>query len=235
MKIALLGDIHGNHFALAAVLSAASANGVERLLITGDLVGYYFWPKEVMDLLAPWNAVTTLVSGNHETMLAQSRGDPDFLKEVDKRYGTGLRIALDSLSTSQLDWLTSLPHPQRVDIGDCRILLCHGAPWDVDQYIYPDADRDLLENCASDDYDWVVLGHTHYAMHHTIRGTHIVNPGSVGQPRNRKAGAQWALLDTESRQVDFKTEHYDVTAVIERSRALHPEIPYLSNVFLGIR
>ena len=63
MRIALLGDIHGNSFALAAVLGAARATRVEKLLITGDFVGYYFWPREVLDMLRDWEVEA--VRGNH--------------------------------------------------------------------------------------------------------------------------------------------------------------------------
>ena len=70
MRIALLGDIHGNSFALAAVLEAARAAHVEKLLITGDFVGYYFWPREVLDMLDDWDVAA--VRGNHEDMLVDA-------------------------------------------------------------------------------------------------------------------------------------------------------------------
>ena len=228
MKVALLGDIHGNHLALAAVLAAARKQGAERLLVTGDLVGYYFWPREVLELLKPWDMA--VVRGNHEDMLAAARKQPDLLGQVDKQYGTGLRVALETLSSRQLDWLENLRHPQNIEIDGCRILLCHGSPWDVDIYIYPDAESTLLEKCADTGHDWIDLGHTHYPMEHRVGNTTIVNPGSVGQPRNRKPGAHWALLNTQSRKLSFMSEYYDIAPVIEMSRARHPNIPYLSDV-----
>ena len=229
MKLGLLGDIHGNHLALAAVLAAARKHGVEQLLVTGDLVGYYFWPKEALELLASWNSV--VVRGNHEDMLAAARTDPAFLAHVDARYGTGLRNAIEQLGVQQLDQLCTLPHPLELVIDGCRILLCHGAPWDVDQYIYPDATPELLDRCAMQEFDLVVLGHTHYPMQHKVRGrTLVVNPGSVGQPRNRKPGAQWALFDTASREVTLYCEPYNAGIVMAESRRRHPNIPYLANV-----
>ncbi len=228
MKVALLGDIHGNHLALAAVLAAARKQGAERLLVTGDLVGYYFWPGEVLELLEPWDMA--VVRGNHEDMLAAARKQPEILGQVDKQYGTGLRIALETLSSAQLDWLENLPHPLQVEIGGCRILLCHGAPWDVDQYIYPDAKDGVVSKCAESGHDWVVLGHTHYPMRRECGVTTIVNPGSVGQPRNRKPGAHWALLDTRVGQVEQFNEMYDATWVIQQSRIKQPNLPYLWDV-----
>lgn len=229
MKLALLGDIHGNHLALAAVLDAAQNAGVDRLLITGDIVGYYFWPVEVVELLEPWDKI--VVRGNHEDMLARSLDSSEYLEKVDRRYGTGLRVALDLLSPDQLDWLAHLPHPSELEIDGVKIMLCHGSPWDVDQYVYPDADQELLVNCSASGHDWVILGHTHYPMEHRLGKTTIVNPGSVGQPRNRIPGAHWALLDTESGALSFRVETYDYSVIIETAAARQANIPYLHQVF----
>ena len=196
MKLALLGDIHGNDFALQAVLSAASSSGVEKLLITGDMIGYYDAPLHVLELLRSWDR--HVVRGNHEEMLNTARSDPEFLAQMDMRYGPGLRTALEQLDRQQIDELCSLPHPLELVIDGCRILLCHGASWDIDQYVYPDAQPALLERCAIQEFDLIVLGHTHYPMRQKIGKTLVVNPGSVGQPRNRQSGAHWAIFDTSS-------------------------------------
>lgn len=230
MKIALLGDIHGNDFALQAVLAAASSLGVEKLLVTGDLVGYYHSPLQVMELLRPWDR--HMVRGNHEDMLDAARTDPAFLAQVDKRYGTGLRAAIEQLGTQQIDELCSLPHPLELVIDGCRILLCHGTPWNIDLYVYPDADPELLGRCAMQEFDLVVLGHTHYPMYHKIGRTLVVNPGSVGQPRNYQPGAHWAIFDTVSRNLQFCLEGYDFSTLVRECRRRHPELPYLAEVLL---
>lgn len=228
MRLGLLGDIHGNACALRAVLASATSLGVEKLLVTGDLVGYYFSSGEVLELLRPWDL--HVVRGNHEDMLQAARNDNDFLAQVDARYGSGLRTALDQLKESELDALCALPHPMPLEIDGCRILLCHGSPWDVDFYVYPDAEPGLLERCAMQEFELVVQGHTHYPMQQKIGKTLLVNPGSVGQPRNRQPGAQWALFDTETREVSLRCEAYDASPVIAESRRRHPEIPYLAEV-----
>jgi len=228
MKLGLLGDIHGNYLALQAVLAAASSSDVEKLLITGDLIGYYYAPLQVLELLQTWDGY--MVRGNHEEMLTLARSDPAFLALVDKRYGSGLRIAIEQLDTQQIDDLCNMPHPLELTIDGCKILLCHGAPWDINRYIYPDAQLALLHKCAKQEFDLVVLGHTHYPMQQMIGKTLIVNPGSVGQPRNRKPGAQWALFDTESREVTLHREAYKTQFVVDESRYRHPDIPYLAEV-----
>lgn len=233
MRIALLGDIHGNSFALAAVLGAARAARVEKLLITGDFVGYYFWPREVLDMLRDWDVEA--VRGNHEDMLIDALNAPASLEKISAAYGSGLSTAIETLTPAQIDWLCQLTHPCSFEFDGRSLLLCHGAPWDVDQYVYPDAKSDLLERCAESGYGWVVMGHTHYPMVEKVGKTVLVNPGSVGQPRNRIPAAHWALLDTASQELSLMTASYDVSPVVAWATQRHPELPYLGNVLLGKR
>lgn len=228
MKLALLGDIHANDYALQAVLDAASTLGIEKILITGDMVGYYYAPLRVLELLSTWDK--HIVRGNHEDMLNTARSDPAFLAQVDVRYGFGLRAVLEQLNGQQIDELCGLPHPMELVINDCKILLCHGAPWNINQYIYPDAQQSQLERCATEQVDLVVLGHTHYPMVQSVGKLQIVNPGSVGQPRNRQQGAHWAIFDTDTRGVEFRQEEYDTTPLVRECRQRNPEIPYLVDV-----
>jgi putative phosphoesterase len=232
VKLALLGDIHGNDRALVAVLGAASNANVDRLLVTGDLVGYYFAPAKVLDLLSNWDR--HIVSGNHELMLATSRTDSAYLSRVERRHGSGLRIAMEQLNSKQLDELCTLPHSLELEIDGIRMLLCHGSPWDLDHYVYPDSAPELLAHCASGNYDLVVMGHTHYPMLKEIGNTLLVNPGSVGQPRDRKPGACWALFHTESRLVELRRESYDSSDLVSECYLRHPELPYLSEILLRI-
>lgn len=228
MKLGLIGDIHGNQFALQAVLQAAAASKVNSLLVTGDLVGYYFGPLQVLELLNDWNCY--IVRGNHEEMLSKARTDKNYLKTVEAHYGTGVSVAIEQLSSKQLESLCSLPHPLELDINANRILLSHGAPWGIDHYIYSDADQMMLETCLSQNFDLIVMGHTHYPMLKQIGSTVIVNPGSVGQQRDRIPGACWAIYDTSSGFVEFRRESYEAEKLILECMIRHPELPYLSEV-----
>ena len=223
-----MGDIHGNQFALQVVLEAAAAAKVDRLLVTGDLVGYYFAPLQVLELLSCWTY--DVVRGNHEEMLSKARSDEAYLATVEARYGSGARVALEQLSSTQLDSLCSLPHPLELDIDGSRVLLSHGSPWNLDQYIYPDADQEMLAGCLSQNYDLVVMGHTHYPMVKRIGNTAVINPGSVGQPRDRKPGACWALFDTKDHTIELRRENYDSSRLVRECQLRHPELPYLSEV-----
>ena len=141
-----------------------------------------------------------------------------------------LFVALDQLDKKTIKWLTNLPNSLKYETEDGDVLLCHGSLWDSDEYIYPDADDESLARYSTLDVKWVIQGHTHYAMHKEIGGVTLINPGSVGQPRDRNPGAHWALLDTSLNKIDFLCEEYDIKKVVDESKKRHPEIPYLASI-----
>lgn len=229
MKAALLGDIHGNAPALDAVLDAARAGGVDRLIVTGDLVGYYRDAQGVLDRLRDWPM--TCVRGNHEDMVEAAAADPAVLETVRRKYGGGVDAAL-ALSDADRAWLRALPVTASIELDGLKVLVAHGAPWDTDQYIYPNADEALVARLDDYDADVIVLGHTHWRKIWTRGDRTIVNPGSVGQPRDRIPGAAWALLDTETRKIDLRTESYDIERFRRETAAQEPDLPYLSEVLV---
>jgi putative phosphoesterase len=228
LKIGLLGDIHGNALALRAVLESASSRGVERLCLTGDFVGYYYHPEKVLDMLESWP--NHAVRGNHEAMLFEVIECPARLAAVEGKYGSGLRRALQRLTDDHVDWLRNLPEQTIVEVAGVRILVAHGAPWDGDCYLYPDAADEYWSKVASDDFDLVVLGHTHYRFKRQVGRTLIVNPGSVGQARDRIPGAAWAVFDSENMVCEHLTESYDISSVVEEARTNDPNKLYLQEV-----
>jgi putative phosphoesterase len=228
VKIGVLSDIHGNADALAAVLKAVSGLGIRKLLCAGDYVGYYYEPDTCLRLLGDHDVES--VRGNHEDMLAALVEQPSLAPGVRQRYGSGLSEAVRRLTASELAALAALPHSRRVEAAGRTILLCHGSPWDPNDYLYPDAPDDVLDRCASEGADYVVVGHTHCQFAKRIGSTLILNPGSVGQPRDRRPGAAWAVLDTDSQQCSLRLERYDTAPIEARARATDPHLPYLWEV-----
>ncbi len=228
MSIALLGDIHGNAAALRAVLLQAAKNEVQALFVTGDLVGYYYRPDEVIEQLSMWESFT--VRGNHENMLFSAIASPERWKDIGLCYGSGLQRGLSCMSDRHLDFLARLPEQVTIDFDGCRILIVHGAPWDADEYIYPDASEDVWSGFATLSYDLVITGHTHYRMHKQAGSALILNPGSVGQPRDGLQGASWALFDTATRYCTHHIETYDIASVIAEAQLNDPQLPYLQEV-----
>lgn len=228
MKLALLGDVHGNADALSAVLAATRARGADMLLVTGDLVGYYYEPDRVLGMLADWPMVA--VRGNHEDYLQSAAGDAASRSSYRTKYGSGLEAALERLTGRQLAWLNALPRTASLCIDGLSILLCHGSPRDTDEYVYPTASRDLIDDFASFGHDVVIMGHTHWRFIWKHEAIIAVNPGSVGQPRDRRPGAAWAMLNTTNRDIELYNEQYDVARLLDQVAQRDPHIPYLQQV-----
>lgn len=228
MKLALLGDIHGNADALAAVLDGVRREQVNQLLLTGDFVGYYYHPEKALRALEGW--VTHAVRGNHEDMLFSAQSNESSAAQYRARYGSGLDMALSCLSETEMDILRDLPVSRVLNLDGKQVLLGHGAPWDTNCYIYQDASDEIWERLASYGCDYIVLGHTHYRYSKHLDNTLVINPGSVGQPRDRQPGAAWALLDTEADTVTFFTEEYELEPLAAEARTRDPHLPYLAEV-----
>lgn len=229
MKIGLLADIHANDLALEAVLKAAKRHGVEELLIAGDFVGYYYNPERVLELLNSWT--WNAIGGNHEAMLGEWRSGRN-REEILKKYGSGIKEACNKLSEAQLENLINLPPTRRIKIDNREVLICHGAPWDRDYYIYPDVAVDTRLCLFREDCDLLVYGHTHYPAVWQEGEQLAVNPGSVGQPRDHKPGACWALWDTGRHNITLMREEYDFKQLIEKCMRIDPQLPYLANVLI---
>ena len=228
MKVGILGDIHGNHLALKAVLAAAKKNDVEQLLITGDIVGYYPFVKEVLELLKPWKQ--QVVKGNHEVMLARSLNDSAYLSKTTTKYGSSIKIAIDTLTSEEIDYLITLPSLLNLEIENISLTLCHGSPVNVDEYIYPDSDLSKLTWLNSYNNKLIITGHTHYPMLRKWKNLTILNPGSVGQPRNKIRSAHWVLFDTSKNTFKFMLEEYDINKIIDAVKLTDPDNAYLRRV-----
>jgi len=200
MKIAILSDIHGNAHALAEVLKEIKHLKITRLFILGDIVGYYYSPDKVLQMLASFEV--TMIGGNHENMLKEIQGNVIEERKIREKYGSALSASLETLSSNQLEFLTNLPDTIVEKIDNTRMTLCHGSPGQLDQYIYPKARKELFEECmllAGTEY--LLLGHTHYPFIYVSNSGTIMNPGSVGQPRDHGNMASWAVFDSINKSV----------------------------------
>ncbi len=228
MRIALLGDIHGNADAFEVVCAAARREGADRYLLTGDFVGYYYEPLAVLDMvreLPGWQ-----VLGNHDEMLLDCLDDATRLSRIRKKYGSGLDKALEQFREDEFAFLRNLPRSVSIPFEGRNVLLGHGAPWSTDFYVYPDAPDDVWARIDEASEDVVVLGHSHYQFDRALPNTLVINPGSVGQPRDRKPGAAWSMLDLDTNEVTHYRESYDMSPLIERIRQTDPHLPILETM-----
>ena len=107
MKIAVISDIHGNCDALVEVLKKAKKEKVEHLLILGDIVGYYYHPDKILELLSEWSF--DMIKGNHENILEDLIANPSLSETIRLKYGSGHQEAINKLTSRQLDFLGGLP------------------------------------------------------------------------------------------------------------------------------
>jgi putative phosphoesterase len=200
MKLGVVSDIHSNLPAFEAVL--ADMPPVDALVCAGDVVGYNPWPAACLATVREREIPT--VQGNHDraTASADAAGFNGMAR-------AGVDHARERLDDEALDWLGSLPTERRV--ADGRVKIVHGHPDDPDHYTYP---REFAAGLL-DDEELLIMGHTH-VQHHAVFGDGIVlNPGSVGQPRDRDPDAAYAVVDLDDRTVDERRVSYDVDAVVE--------------------
>jgi putative phosphoesterase len=228
MKIAVLSDIHGNAGALRATLVEARKSGVEHLIVLGDLIGYYYAAREVLEQLREWPFVA--IRGNHERMLAEALKSDGSMQAYRERYGSALDVAATTLGPQDIDWLIGLPDRASVHFGGMALELCHGSPRDPDEYVYPDANAAKLEACRVAGADLVLMGHTHYPMLAAGERPLLLNPGSVGQARDRGGFACWCRIDTDTHVVVLERTPYDTRALIEEARRRDRHLPYLADV-----
>lgn len=228
MKIAVLSDIHGNSVALSSVLSEATQKGVKKLLILGDLVGYYYNAKELLDQLKTWDK--EVISGNHERMLKKSLEDKSFEKKYSAKYGSALMIASRTLSKEELSYLTSLPEHKIVEIDGVKFGLYHGTPSDKDAYLYPDSNVQDFQKTLSGQSDFVLVGHSHYQFDYSFNQKYLINPGSVGQSRLKGGLACWAIIDTADKSFELIQTKFDVTGLLDQVKLTDPDVKYLGKV-----
>ncbi|MDB9909845.1 metallophosphatase family protein [Gammaproteobacteria bacterium] len=228
MYIALLSDIHSNIFALDAVYKDLEEKDISKILITGDLIGYYYWPKEVITKVMRDKRVAC-ISGNHEEILAESMNCTIKAAEYRKKYGSGYDVCIKELSNSQLHWLLSLPKTLSLEIEGISFFLAHGSLHSASDYIYPDAPKELLDKNYTDAL-FTVFGNTHYPFTaHNGKNT-IINPGSVGQPRDLSGIASYALVNTQNQSITFRRVSFERGEIISAAQKYDPEISYLQTI-----
>ena len=228
MRYLLLTDIHGNRHALEAVLDAAPPSSYDRVIVLGDLVGYGADPNGVIERVRALDPLA-VIRGNHDKAACGIDSAEDF--------NTVARIAavwtMHALTPQHREYLAGLPAgPLQID-GEFEI--CHGAPFDEDAYLFDAADAaQAFEALRS---PVCFYGHSHLPLIFTRSpggitaavpngseamtialepgAQYLVNPGSVGQPRDGDPRAAFALYDAQAREVILRRVAYPVAAAQE--------------------
>ena len=229
MRYLVISDIHANMEALDAVLKAAETIPHARLLVLGDLVGYGADPNAVIErvrALGPHG----LIRGNHDKVGSGIESAEGFNAVA----RSAIRWTYEALTAENREWLAALD--QGPVIVDDLIEICHGTPFDEDAYVFDDLDA--LRALHAAERPLCLFGHTHVQIGYELNGDqftlstldlnrpleisfaegakHLLNPGSVGQPRDGDPRAGFAVVDTETRTATIYRIEYPVERAQQR-------------------
>jgi predicted phosphodiesterase len=223
MRYLVLTDIHANLEALDTCLADARERTYDATLVLGDLVGYGPDPNTVVERLRALNPVA-IVRGNHDKVacgLEQAEGFNSVAKSA-------ARWTLETLTPEYRTWLCELPHGPI--LVDDVVEICHGSPFDEDAYIFDELDAVRALKVST--RPLCLFGHTHYPVTFELSADafdsvgpsaaaemqiplrdgskYLVNPGSVGQPRDGDPRAAYAIVDEDVKRVELIRLDYNV-------------------------
>lgn len=222
MRALVVSDLHANAEALRSVLSHVRRKKFDEVICLGDFVGYGAQPNQVLDSMRTMRGRKTYIRGNHDRVAAGVEEGHGF-NQAARDAALWTR---DRLSPPNRRFLRDL------SVGPVKhrgVLICHGSPYDEDEYLFNEihAARIFTESDAK----LVLFGHTHLPAifwlddenmvwgeavegDRTIRlkpgYRYLINPGSVGQPRDRNPAASFAIIDTKRHTAQFFRVPYDV-------------------------
>lgn len=201
-RLALFSDIHGNLPALDAVLADLSERGLlAAAYCLGDLVGYGADPSGVVETMRSSGIPT--IRGNYDDGIGNRRGKCGCYYATDEARAEGAEsyaFTDAALDDADHEWLAALPDDMRLDVDGVRVLLAHGSPRKINEYLLPDrTDEQLARLADAAGADVVCVGHVHVPYHRALtaaggRRVHYVNSGSVGKPKDGDPRACWVEL-----------------------------------------
>jgi predicted phosphodiesterase len=246
VRYLIISDIHSNLEALEAVLRASGARKCDGVIVLGDLVGYGADPNAVVDCIRGLKPIAT-VRGNHDKVAAGLENAEDF-NPMAKAAAAWTQTAL---SDKTLDYLKKMPVGPLV-VNDL-LEICHGSPLDEDLYVV--ADLDAIRSIAASRRQLCLFGHTHVALRASVDGRktleietpqgnpefettlvsgakYLINPGSVGQPRDGDSRAAYAIADLDEQVVTLYRVAYPIE--VAQSKILEAGLPPMLAYRLGM-
>lgn len=226
MKYVVFSDIHGNCDALVNMLQHIhSLNDIGGYIFCGDIMGYFYEQKEVVDILVQQNTWYAVL-GNHDVYYLDMLKNPISRNSLIKKYGKSYAVPYNN---NLVKYLSGLKRRLDLCIDGKRLLIVHGTMDNpLEGRIYPDTEIDI---CTK--YDYIFCGHTHYRMKRKIGNTWIINPGSLGQPRDGH-GFSFCLVDFVKESCEFLNVSVDCSVLIKKMEFIGEErhlIDYIQNTF----
>ncbi|PTX14537.1 putative phosphoesterase [Pontibacter mucosus] len=224
MKIAFFSDIHANLPAMEAVLQDLEQKQPDMVYCLGDLVGYNVWANEVVELIRKHRIPT--IAGNYDEGVGLHSDDCGcaYKSEEDKSRGSqSIDYTNQIISPGNRKYLRELPRHLRVDFqteeGEkLRILMVHGSPRKINEYLFEDRPENSLLRIMEDaGADILLFGHTHKPYHRQLEShgkyKHAINLGSVGKPKDGDPRACYVLLELNENSSAAVAESINVTFV----------------------
>lgn len=225
MKLFFISDIHGNYFALKAILAKADELNADQIFCLGDLSGYFTGIKEVIELLKE-NKVRS-IRGNHDAFL-----NHDLDIDTSKSYYKAYLRTLELLNDEDLLWIKQLPLQLNLDFDNTSIAMYHGGPNRLlEEYIFPDHIK--IEEFSSKNERLFAFGHTHLQFAIQILDKTFINPGAVGLARNGDFRAQGMMVDLQKGAVEAYAIPYDVNGALKAYTNEHVANKFLHNINFG--
>jgi len=225
LNVALIGGIYSNYHALVATLDDIANRNVDFTYFLGDLGAFGPHPDRVPELLRARNIPG--IQGNYEESLASGRADCN-CGYTDPRDNVYAQISYDytfeQTSDDHKRWMGTLPKSIRFDINGKRVLLSHGSPRRINEFLWRSTSPDpfLHRLCDEHDADIIICTHSGLHWHKAIgHGRHVVNAGVIGRPANDGRTNVWYTIlsiDDEVR-VEFIPIAYDHDALAREMRA----------------
>ncbi|HEX8617681.1 MAG TPA: metallophosphoesterase family protein [Thermoanaerobaculia bacterium] len=222
MRALVVSDLHANSEALAAVFKRVRRKKFDTVMCLGDFVGYGAHPNQILDTMRTLKTRKVFIRGNHDRV-ASGLGDADGFNNAAKASALWTREHLSPTNRRFLRDLVQGP------LTHNEAMLCHGSPYDEDEYVFNV--HHAAQVLALYKAPFILYGHTHLPAVFSIdeesnvsgfavRGEatvkldpklrYLINPGSVGQPRDRNPDSAFIILDTEKHTAQFFRVEYDI-------------------------
>jgi predicted phosphodiesterase len=231
LRYLILSDMHANWSAFEAVLRRARRKRFDAVLVLGDLVGYGAAPNQVVEAVRKLGPRLFTVRGNHDKVVSGIDSGANF----NQTALTAAQWTTTRLTPGNLRYVRELPQgPLQIEPG---MAICHGSPLDEDTYVFSDVDAwEIFSNFP---VPVTFFGHTHIpsifslegrvlgvralrgrtgTIHLQPNGRYLVNPGSIGQPRDRDSRASYMTYDSERRIVRWHRVEYPIDEAQRRIR-----------------
>jgi predicted phosphodiesterase len=231
VRYLILSDMHANWDAFEIVLRRARRKRFDAVLVLGDLVGYGAAPNQVVEAVRSFAPRLHTVRGNHDKVVAQIDSGGNF----NQTALVAAQWTMQRLTAANLRYVHNLPQgPIEIAPG---LAICHGSPLDEDTYVFSDIDAfEIFSNFAS---PVTFFGHTHIPSLFSLQGRkigvtalrgtsgrivldpearYLINPGSIGQPRDRDPRASYMTYDSDRRVVRWYRIPYPIGAAQARIR-----------------